>query len=347
MSVPAGSVRKPLGAGRVRTAVIGTGHLGKFHAKIHRENPRAELVALVDADLPRAQALAAELGCQAFARVEDLPSSVQAVSIAVPTVAHEAVAVPLLSRGVHCLVEKPLAANLGEADRMLAAAASGGALLSVGHVERFQPALRAVKARGFRPRFVECSRLAPFSGRSRDIGVVHDLMIHDLDLVLDLVGAPVRSVDAVGGSILTQHEDVASVRIVFENGARANITASRASLQPVRKLRMFSGEGYASLDFGKNYGLVITPGPEWESGRFDLRTMDAASIAQRQEWIATRVLALQELDLTGHERPLQAEIDSFLVAAQTGAEAEVTGEDGRAALELADRIVADIRAQGW
>ena len=341
------SARRALGDRPVATAVVGTGHLGKFHARIHRDNPRARLVALVDPDLSRARSLAAELGCAACASIDELPREVEAVSIATPTVLHEAVAAPLLERGVHCLVEKPLAANIAEADRMLAAAARGGALLSVGHVERFQPALRAVKARGFRPRFVECSRLAPFSGRSRDIGVVHDLMIHDLDLVLDLVGSKVVSVDAVGGAILTGNEDVASVRLVFENGARANITASRASLQPVRKLRMFSGEGYASLDFGKNYGLVITPGPEWESGRVDLRGMDAATIAQRQEWIATRVLSLQELDLSGHDRPLQAEIDSFLASVQTGAEAEVTGEDGRAALELADRIVSDIRSQGW
>ena len=341
------SSRIPVGPRRVRTAVVGTGHLGKFHARIHKENPRAELVALVDPDLERARVLAAELDCCACATVDELPAGVEAVSIAAPTVLHEALARPLLERGVHCLVEKPLAANLAEADRLLAAAARGGALLSVGHVERFQPAVRAVKARGFKPRFVECHRLAPFTGRSRDIGVVHDLMIHDLDLVLDLVGSSVRSLDAVGGAILTGQEDVASVRLVFENGARANITASRASLQPTRKLRLFSGEGYASLDFGKNYGLVITPGPEWDSRRVDLATMDAATIAQRQEWIASRVLSLQELDLSGHDRPLQAEIDSFLAAVQSGEEAEVTGEDGRAALELADRIVADIRAQGW
>lgn len=331
----------------VKVAVIGVGHLGKFHARIYAANPRAELVAVVDPSSEKAQALAAECRTTALESVQELPRSVEAVSIAVPTTLHAEVAIPLLERGVHCLVEKPLAQSVAEADRILAAAKKGRALLSVGHVERFQPGLRKVRETNVRPRFIECHRLAPFSFRSTDVGVVHDLMIHDLDLVLDMVGSPVESLDAAGGAILTGHEDVASVRLVFQNGARANVTASRASLQPMRRFRLFSSEGYVSLDFTKNYGLVITKGPEFESGRAELRELDLSALAARQDWITTKVLSVTELDLSTSERPLQAELDSFLRSVQSSTEPEVTGEDGRDALALADRIVRAIDSQRW
>jgi predicted dehydrogenase len=333
--------------GRVRTAVLGAGHLGRYHARIHRENPQAELVAVVDTNAERARALAAELSCAALSDPAALPRDVQAVSVAVPTVHHAAVAIPLLERGVHCLIEKPLADSVEAANRILAAARRGRAKLSVGHVERFQPGLRKVRAMGLRPRFIECHRLAPFSFRSLDVGVVHDLMIHDLDLILDLVGSDVERLDAAGGAILTEREDVASVRLIFADGARANVTASRASLQPMRRFRLFSSEAYVSLDFGKNYGLVVRKGPEWERGRAMLREFDPEKHQVGPEWIRDRVLSVEELDLSEMDRPLQAEIDSFLRCVREGTEPEVTGEDGRAALALADRIVRDIRAQRW
>ncbi|MBL8862032.1 MAG: Gfo/Idh/MocA family oxidoreductase [Planctomycetes bacterium] len=332
---------------RIKTAVVGVGHLGKFHARIHRENPRAELVAVIDANPERAGALASELGVAAFTDVAALPREVAAVSISVPTAHHARVAVPLLERGVHCLIEKPLAASVEEADRILDAARRGGAKVAVGHVERFQPGLRKVRAMDLEPKFIECHRLAPFSFRSLDVGVVHDLMIHDLDLILDLVGSPVESLDAAGGAILTASEDVASVRLVFANGARANVTASRASLQPMRRFRMFSREAYVSLDFQKNYGLVVRKGPEWEKARALLADFDPATQAPGPEWIRDRVLSVEELDLSDMDRPLQAEIDSFLRAVQEDRAVEVPGEDGRAALALADRIAREIRAQVW
>lgn len=331
----------------VRVAVIGVGHLGKFHAKIYAANPRAELVCVVDPSLERAQPIADECKCTALTDLGALPKSVEAVSIAVPTSLHAEVAIPLLERGVHCLVEKPLAASVAEADKILAAAKRGRALLSVGHVERFQPGLRKVREMNVRPRFIECHRLAPFSFRSMDVGVVHDLMIHDLDLILDMVGSEVESLDAAGGTILTEREDVASVRLVFKNGARANVTASRASLAPMRRFRLFSSAGYVSLDFTKNYGLMITKGPEFDSGRAKLRDLDFSALAAQQDWITSRVLSVVELDLSGSERPLQAELDSFLRCVQTKTQPEVTGEDGRDALELADRIAREIHAQRW
>ncbi|MEO6707985.1 MAG: Gfo/Idh/MocA family oxidoreductase [Planctomycetota bacterium] len=332
---------------KLRVAVIGVGHLGRFHAKIYDENPRAELVGVVDASMERAKAIAAEAHTQAFSRVEDLPDDIDCVSIAVPTVNHAEVAVPQLLRGRSCLIEKPLAGTLADADRILEAAKRGKAQVAVGHVERFQPGLKRVRELGLRPKFIECHRLAPFSFRSQDIGVVHDLMIHDLDLVLDMVDSELVSLDAAGGAILTDNEDVASVRLVFANGARANVTASRASLQPMRRFRMFSSESYVSLDFQKNYGLLVRKGPKWEEGRLDLRRLDPAELAKRPDFLTKDLLEVIELELAGEQRPLQAELDSFLRAIAEGREVEVSGEDGRRALALADRIAAEIRAQAW
>jgi predicted dehydrogenase len=327
--------------------VIGVGHLGRIHARILARHPRAELVCVVDADETRAAAVAAEHSVKALGDLGDLPRDLDAAIVAVPTTHHEAVAVPLLERGVACLVEKPLAPDLAAADRILAAAERSGACLAVGHVERFEPGVRKVTEQGIKPRFIECQRLSTFSFRSLDVGVVHDLMIHDLDLVLHFVDSEVESLDASGGTILTDSIDLASVHLVFANGARANVTASRVSLSPMRRFRLFSGSSYVSLDFTKNYGLVVQKGPGWEKGREELRTKDPAELAMRENFVTGELLAVSELSLEGLEQPLQAELDSFLRSVESGREPEVTGGDGRRALELAERITAAIRAQVW
>jgi predicted dehydrogenase len=343
----ASETRAPRSSGdKLRVAVIGVGHLGKFHARIYAAHPGAKLIAVVDPDRAKAQELATELSCASLEHASEL-GDVDAVSIAVPTALHAEVAIPLLERGIPTLIEKPLAASLDDADRILDAARRGKAHVAVGHVERFQPGLRKVREMKLEPRFLECHRLAPFSFRSLDVGVVHDLMIHDLDLILGLVDSDVESFDASGGAILTDHEDLASVRLIFKNGVRANLTASRASMSPMRRFRMFSSEAYVSLDFTKNYGLAIQKGPEWESGRAALRAMDPMMLAMQKDWVTTKVLKVSELDLSGGERPLQAELDSFLRSVRERTPPEVTGQDGRRALELADRIVAAIRAQRW
>jgi len=331
----------------LKVGVVGTGRLGGFHTKIYAGNEKAELVCVVDADQKRATEVALLNGCKAVTSIDKLPDDIDAVSICVPTIYHAEVAIPLLERGIACLVEKPLAANVEEADRMLSAAETSGATLSVGHVERFQPGVRKVREMNASPKFIECHRLAPFSFRSMDIGVVHDLMIHDLDLVLHFVDSEIESFDASGGSILTDNEDVASVRLVFANGARANVTASRASMKPMRRFRMFSSEGYVSLDFVDNHGLSVQKGPEWERGREDLRNLDPEELATRADWITAGVLSVSQLELSGEERPLQAELDSFLDAVAAKESPEVTGHDGRRALELADRISARIAEQSW
>ncbi len=339
MSEPAG---RPL-----RIAAVGCGHLGTYHARILRDHPGAELVHVVDVDAHKAAQLAAETGCEPLTSCADLPPDLDAVTIAVPTAAHAATAVPLLERGVPCLVEKPLAGTLDDADRILEAARRGGAALAVGHVERFQPGLRKVRRMGIRPRFIECHRLTPFSFRSMDIGVVHDLMIHDLDLILDLMGPEVESLDAAGGAILTDSEDMASVRLIFADGGRASVTASRASLSPMRRFRMFSPDSYVSLDFHKNYGLMVKKGPRWDEGREELKTLSPEELAQRVDFVEKEMLEIVELPLEGEEQPLQAEVDSFLTSVREGRPPEVSGQDGRRALALADRIATEIRAHAW
>lgn len=334
---------------QLNVAVVGVGHLGRVHAKIYAEHPNARLAYVVDRDGELAQKTAREHGAEALSDARELPDDIDAVSVVVPTVYHAEVAVPLLERGIPVLVEKPLASNLEEADAILAAADKSGAKLAVGHVERFQPGVRRLREMGMRPRFIECHRLAPFRMRAVDVGVVHDLMIHDLDLVLHLVDAPVASIDAAGGALLTSSEDVASVRIVFENGARANVTASRASLKPMRRFRMFSGEGYISLDFHENHGVLVRKGPNWDAGKAQLAGLDPTRLgdAPSLDWLTSGLIEVTQLELSGEQRPLQAELDAFLTCVADDETPEVTGEDGRRALELADRIRAAVADQTW
>jgi predicted dehydrogenase len=297
---------------KLRVAVIGVGHLGTYHARIYNDHPQVELVAVVDPNAEKAQQLAQELGCKALSDPSELATlDVQAASVAVPTAFHAGVSVPLLESGIPLLVEKPLASNLEQADQILEAAERGGAALAVGHVERFQPGVKRLRELGMRPRFIECHRLSPFSFRSMDVGVVHDLMIHDLDLVLDMVDDEVVSIDAAGGAILTEREDVASVRLVFAGGARANVTASRASLKPMRRFRMFSSEGYVSLDFTENYGLMVRKADGWDEGRAKLAQLavtdpqQLAALAAKAGGNMDGMLDIDQLELGGDERPLK------------------------------------------
>ncbi len=331
----------------LRVAVFGAGHLGSIHARILAGHPGAELVGIVDTDAERARSLAGELGCGAFASAAELPVELDAASVVVSTPAHAAVAVPLLERGVPCLVEKPLAESLTSADAILAAAERGGASVAVGHVERFQPGFRRVREMGVRPRFVECHRLTAFNLRGAVVGGVHDLMIHDLDLVLDAVGSEVVDFDAAGGRILSGREDFASVRLIFANGARASLTAGRVSLSPQRRYRMFAPDSYVSLDFTKNYGLVVRKGPNWQGDPAALAAFAEDAMAGRIDVLEQGLLEVEELELEGEQRPLQAELDAFLRTVHDGGQHEVSGAAGRRALELADRIVERIDSQAW
>jgi predicted dehydrogenase len=309
--------------------VVGVGSLGYHHARILRDVEGAELVGVHDADQDRAARVADELGVRSFPTLESLLQSVEAAVIAVPTTAHAEVALAALDRGVHLLIEKPLAATLEEADRILSRAERNGLLVATGHVERFNGALRACEPYLEDPRFIESHRLSPFGPRGTDVAVVLDLMIHDIDLVLGLVPHPVAEVHAVGVPVLTPSVDIANARLGFSTGAVANITASRISRERMRKIRLFQGSGYISLDLGTGNGEFLRLREGFSLGNL----AGAPSI----EAIVERVEFMGD----GKE-PLRAELESFVAAARGEGDLVVSGHDGREALSVALQIVNNI-----
>ncbi|MGI0149298.1 MAG: Gfo/Idh/MocA family protein, partial [Thermoplasmata archaeon] len=248
----------------MRTAVVGVGHLGRHHARIHAAAHGVRLVRVVDVHPERAASVAAQYGAQATSDFRELEGQVDAVSLAVPTVLHTEIGCALLRMGIDVLVEKPIAHDVAGADELIGAAARGGRILQVGHTERYNPAVQALCSSVSRPRFIEVHRLGVFSPRSTDIDVVLDLMIHDLDLILQMMGSEPQRVDAMGVSALTDRVDIANARMVFKDGGVANVTASRISAQKVRKLRVFERNAYHSLDFTdqhvERYALIESGG---------------------------------------------------------------------------------------
>jgi predicted dehydrogenase len=249
---------------RIRVGVFGVGALGQHHARIYAQLQETELVGIYDVDPSRAAQLAQQHGCRAFASLDELAASVEAASVVVPTHLHHQVALALLERGLHLLVEKPIASTTAEAEAMVACAKAKGVILQVGHVERFNPVLAFLEQHAQAPRFIEAHRLAPFPPpreglhpRGTEVNVVLDLMIHDLEIILHLVDAPVKEVRAVGVSVLSDSEDIANVRLLFANGCVANITASRISPERMRKIRVFTSESYISLDYQNQAGELF------------------------------------------------------------------------------------------
>jgi predicted dehydrogenase len=314
----------------VRVGVIGAGALGYHHVRLLRDVEGAAMVGFHDARADRAQQVASELGVRAFESVEALIEACDALTIAVPTPAHFAVAKPALERGRHLLIEKPIAASLGEADELLAIAARTGALVQTGHVERFNRAVRAALPFVETPRFIDSDRLAPFNPRGSDVAVVLDLMIHDIDLVLTLVSSQVADVAAVGVPVLTPFVDIANARVAFASGAVANITSSRVSRERMRKVRIFQQSGYISLDLGSGDG-------EFYRLRGDV---DLAALAKGPLALEAFVERIP-LDAPQGE-PLRLEFESFIGAIRGEQSVVVTGEDGREALAVALRIVREI-----
>ena len=300
-----------------KVAVVGVGALGEHHARIYSELPEAELIAVVDTHEGRAEQIASLYGCEAHRRYEDVLSGVDAVSLAVPTSAHAQIGAACLRSGVHVLVEKPIAESRGQADQLIEARDECGKILLVGHTERFNPALLAVRPHITRPRFFEAHRLGVFVPRSLDIDVVLDLMIHDLDLILHLVDSPVREIRAVGIPVLTPRIDIANARLEFENGCVANVTASRVSKEKIRKLRFFQPHDYVSIDLH-----------DQDVEMYSLLGQDAGM------QITERKLEIH------HQEPLEAELKAFLQAVQSGtfpasSIGTCSAEEGRSALALA------------
>src|SRR5688572_15414320 len=242
--------------GRLPVAVIGCGRMGRLHARVYSQMPAVKLVGVHDANPDAAAAVAGEFNCRAFQSLDELLPTVAAATIAVPTQFHADVTGACLDRGVACLVEKPLARDVAEARRIVEQARRTGVPVQVGHIERFNPVVRAVDRLGIRPRFIEVVRISPMTFRSLDVGVVLDVMIHDIDIILRLAGSTVARVDAVGVNVIGPVEDICNARLTFENGCIANVTASRLALKTERRLRLFSSDAYVSLDYQKRYGIV-------------------------------------------------------------------------------------------
>lgn len=316
---------------RLRVGVAGVGRLGEIHARILSEMDGVRLSGVHDAAPDRAAAVAAEHGGTAFAELTGLLDASDAVVVAVTTSAHHEVASDALDAGCHVLVEKPLTPTLPEADDLIARAEAADRLLAVGHVERFNPVVRACRHLLDDPRFVTCLRLARFQPRGTDVSVALDLMIHDLDLVLGLVDSPVAHVEAIGVSLITDTVDMANARLRFANGAIADLSASRASARPARELRVFQDSGYFSLDLAAGTGEFLRR-RESGPGRLDPSTAGLADVVERHEIVGD-----------GTE-PLRAELEAF-VAAVRGEEAEIVGAaEGREALEIALRVQSIIES---
>jgi predicted dehydrogenase len=314
----------------VRLGVVGAGALGYHHVRLLRDVEGATLVGFHDARGDRARQVAGELGVAAFESVDALIDACDALTIAVPTPAHYAVAKPALERGRHLLIEKPLAASLDEADELLAIGERTGALIQTGHVERFNRAVRAALPYVDAPRFIDSDRLAPFNPRGSDVAVVLDLMIHDIDLVLTLVGSHVADVAAVGVPVLTPFVDIANARVAFSSGAVANITSSRVSRERMRKVRIFQQSGYISLDLASGDG-------EFYRLRGDV---DLAALAKGPLALEAFVERIP-LEAPPGE-PLRLEFESFVGAIRGDQSVVVSGSDGREALAVALRIVREI-----
>ncbi len=321
-------------------AVIGVGAFGRNHARVYRQLQQAgsvRLVGVVDPDTARADAVAREFECKAFGSVEQMlttRSEVQAASVAVPTVLHAEVARALMEAGVDVLIEKPVAATLDEADELIRLASAHQRVAQVGHLERFNPAVRATLPLLKRPMFFEVHRLSVFSPRALDVDVVLDLMIHDLDVVLTFVKSPVKEIRAVGLPILSGKVDIANVRVEFESGCVANFTASRVSTERVRKLRFFQAGQYVSIDYGRQDVLVLSVGGA--SGIPHSFAKDA------NEWGTQNPQIQMAKPATTAEEPLLAEITAFLQAVRERSRPVVSLEDGRRALELGLAILAEI-----
>jgi predicted dehydrogenase len=302
----------------LRTAVIGVGYLGNFHAQKYAALEGVELVGVVDASPDRAAEVAAACGCGSFTDYRDLIGKVDAVSVVVPTQYHYEVAREFLAVGVHVLIEKPITVTIEQADELIALADTNRLVFQVGHLERFNPVMMAAEEVLNEPLFVESVRIAPFKPRGTDVNVVLDLMIHDIEIIQHLVKSPVARIDAVGAPVFTGEEDIANARIAFENGCVANVTASRISLKSERKMRIFQRDAYLTLDFQNKKVLVAKKGA-----------------GELLPGVPNVQVTEQEL---GQSDPLLSEISSFVEAIRQGKQPQVSGRDGRMALETALKI---------
>ena len=332
---------------KLRLAVIGVGSLGQHHARVCRELDNIDLVGVADLSAKRARSVARRNETKGTTDYRELISRIDAAVVAVPTTAHFDIAAELIRAGKSVLVEKPMTPTADQARRLVALAEENGVALQVGHIERFNPAMRAIDEYKISPVFIECHRLSPFKFRSADIGVVMDLMIHDLDIILHLADSPIESVDAVGINIIGRTEDLANARIRFASGCVANITASRCALKTMRKVRLFGPEAYIALDFGNKYAMLIKKSPDFDFSKIDFEGRDWTDLSDLQKDVKFEdFLTIKELQLDEFE-PLLAEDESFAAAVLAGRAVEVSGVEGLRAIEAAEMVVKSLKSNAW
>lgn len=307
-----------------KCGVVGTGYLGQHHARIYHELEQCELVGIVEQDNKRAKEICKKYKCERFESIEELGRECEGVSIAVPTDKHCEVALPLLEAGCHLMIEKPICVTLDEAERILAAARKADRLVQVGHIEHFNPTMSYLEEVIDRPAYITAERLAPFNPRGTEVGVVLDLMIHDIGVVLSLVRSPIKLVQSVGVNVVSPTEDIANARLEFENGCVANLNVSRVSLKKLRKIRVFQPRTYLSLDFMEQKGYLMTLQGD---------KVDVTNIKRKKVPIEKG-------------EPLKFELAAFVNCIRTGSEPKVSGLLGRSALEIAIQVTEQIQSKG-
>ncbi len=331
---------------RIRTAVVGAGKMGTIHAKVYDQLPQSELTAVVDIVPDRAERLAQKYHCSAYADCEDILGKVDAVTIAAPTAEHLNLSRVFIENNVPVLIEKPLAATVEQGRKIVSLAREHGTVVAAGHSERCNPVVQAMKRLDIEPKFIEADRISPYPFRSTDVGVVLDVMIHDIDIIFSLAASEVSKIDAVGVSVIDEQEDICNARIVFENGCVANVTASRLALKTERKVRVFSRQAYLSVDYLRKNGVIIKAGPninvvDWIRQHRDAGDLDLTTV----NW--PDLLHIEQLEIDDKE-PVRLQQEAFLRSCvDERLRPEVSAEEGLAALECAERILASVRKHKW
>ena len=326
---------------KLKIAVIGVGHLGKEHARIYSEIPEVNLVGIVDINKDTGEAVAQRCNTKYYSSFKEILNKVNAASVVVPTRFHYEITKELLKNGIHVLVEKPMTGTVSEAEDLIKLSKETSTILQPGYIERFNPAIEAIQKLDVSLKFIECHRLSPFTFRSADIGVVLDLMIHDIDIILDLSKSKVKKIDAVGVSVISDKEDIANARIQFENGCVANITASRVSFEPMRKIRLFSENSYISLDYHKQEAIIYKKSPELTPKSIITENTDVSTIKDLKNFVFGDLLKIERIKMNNQE-PLRKELESFVSCVNNGKQPVVSGEDGIKAIKVATIIKEEI-----
>ncbi len=326
---------------KLKAAVIGVGHLGKEHSRIYSEMPEVSLVGVVDTDKDAGEAVAQRCKTRYYSSLKEILDKVDVASVVVPTKSHYEITKELLNNGIHVLVEKPMTGTVSEAEDLIKLGRQSSVILQPGYIERFNPALEAIKKLDVSLKFIECHRLSPFTFRSADIGVVLDLMIHDIDIILYLSKSKVKKIDAVGVNVIADKEDIANARIQFEDGCVANITASRVSFEPMRRIRLFSENSYISLDYQKQEALIYKKSPKLTLKSIDIENKGVSNITDLKNFSFGDMLKIERIKMNNQE-PLRKELESFIDCVKNGKQPVVSGEEGIEAIKIADVIREEI-----